>query len=110
MTRICLGYESHVCDVSLDGTHSAVKRCPVCGPKHKSIRQRDYRRNQRANENKVDDLCGPSGADALAAKIQAYWAARGHEIDVNTIKAGFNAKMRSTRVDVRSSLVNGRPA
>ena len=110
MTRQCEAYEGHDCDVSLEGSHPAVKRCEDCAPKHNSIRQREYRRNQRATEKPVDDLCSPSGADALAAKIQAYWAARGHEIDVNTIKAGFNAKMRSTRVDVRSSLVNGRPA
>jgi hypothetical protein len=49
------------------------------------------------------------GACELKARIEEYWRARGHEIQVILVEAAFNPALRACRVDVRSDLVNGLP-
>ena len=47
-----------------------------------------------------NDLCTPEGARRLKARIEAYWAERGYDVNVDLVEA---------RTDVRSNLVNGMP-
>ena len=49
------------------------------------------------------------GASVLASRIIAFWRERGYEVDVECRAAGFDAKTRATRYDVRSNLRNGFP-
>lgn len=49
------------------------------------------------------------GAHVLANRIAAFWRERGYEVDVECKPAGFDAKTRATRYDVRSDLRNGFP-
>jgi hypothetical protein len=60
-------------------------------------------------ESKVKDWCDEDGAKRLREKINAYWAERGYEVDVDLVEAGFVPAMRSARTDVRSNMVNGMP-
>ena len=57
----------------------------------------------------MKDWCDEDGAKRLREKINAYWAERGYEVDVDLIEAGFVPAMRSARTDVRSNMVNGMP-
>lgn len=50
-----------------------------------------------------------AGANELKARIEAFWRARGHEVQVMLVEGGFTAALRAARMDVRSDLVNGRP-
>lgn len=50
-----------------------------------------------------------AGAKALAERIAAYWAERGKRPTITLVRAGYNAQMRSTRMDIRSDMVNGLP-
>lgn len=49
------------------------------------------------------------GAQALKARIEAYWRARGFEVQVMLVEGSFTPQLRSCRVDLRSDLVNGLP-
>lgn len=49
------------------------------------------------------------GAAELKARIEAYWAERGHQVQVMLIDAPFNPAVRAARVDVRSNMVDGMP-
>lgn len=64
---------------------------------------------RRSHPNPTEEFCNRSGALKLKAKIEAYWAERGYEVEVRLPEAGFVAAMRSARTDVRSDLVNGMP-
>ena len=55
------------------------------------------------------DYCSQDGAQALKAKIEAYWAARGQHVMVALHNVGFHPAIRAARFDVRSDMVNGRP-
>lgn len=55
------------------------------------------------------DYMGRSGAVVLACQIEAYWRARGHEIKVVLVEAGFHPAVRTARFDIRSDLINGMP-
>lgn len=57
----------------------------------------------------MKDWCDEEGAKRLREKINAYWAERGYEVDVDLVEAGFVPAMRSARTDVRSNMVNGMP-
>ena len=57
----------------------------------------------------MKDWCDEDGAKRLRDKINAYWAERGYEVDVDLVDAGFVPAMRSARTDVRSNMVNGMP-
>jgi hypothetical protein len=57
----------------------------------------------------MKDWCDEEGARRLREKINAYWAERGYEVDVDLVDAGFVPAMRSARTDVRSNMVNGMP-
>ncbi len=57
----------------------------------------------------MKDWCDEEGAKRLCEKINAYWAERGYEVDVDFVDAGFVPAMRSARTDVRSNMVNGTP-
>ena len=46
----------------------------------------------------MKDWCDEEGAKRLCEKINAYWAERGYEVDVDF-----------ARTDVRSNMVNGMP-
>ena len=60
----------------------------------------------RAGES---DFCSREGAHALKAKIEAYWAERGHTVQVMLHNVGFHPAIRAARFDVRSDMVNGMP-
>ena len=55
------------------------------------------------------DYCSQDGAQALKARIEAYWAARGQQVMVALHNVGFHPAIRAARFDVRSDMVNGRP-
>lgn len=55
------------------------------------------------------DSLGLEGAHKLKARIEAYWAARGHAVQVLLIDGAFTPQVRSTRTDIRSDMVNGLP-
>jgi hypothetical protein len=65
--------------------------------------------NKKPGESRVKDWCDEEGAKRLREKINAYWAERGYEVDVDLVEAGFVPAMRSARTDVRSNMVNGMP-
>lgn len=55
------------------------------------------------------DFCSRNGAQELKAKIEAYWAERGHTVQVMLHNVGFHPAIRAARFDVRSDMVNGMP-
>lgn len=55
------------------------------------------------------DSCSLEGAKKLKEKIEAYWTARGHNVDLELVDVGFHAAMRSGRTDLRSDMINGMP-
>ena len=59
--------------------------------------------------NMTGDYCTQDGAVRIKEKIGAYWAERGKTVEVNLVQGGFLASMRSARMDVRSTMVNGVP-
>jgi hypothetical protein len=63
----------------------------------------------RADRMGEADFTCQAGANELKARIEAYWRARGHEVQVMLIEAPFTQAIRSARYDVRSELVNGLP-
>lgn len=56
------------------------------------------------------DFCSRSGAQELKARIESYWADRGHSVQVMLHETGFHPAIRAARVDVRSDMRNGFPA
>ena len=65
-----------------------------------------YSPNSAAGES---DFCSRSGANALKAKIEAYWRERGHSVQVMLHNVGFHPAIRAARFDVRSDMINGMP-
>jgi hypothetical protein len=55
------------------------------------------------------DFCSRDGAQALKAKIEAYWRERGHNVMVALHNVGFHPAIRAARYDVRSDMINGMP-
>jgi len=55
------------------------------------------------------DYCTKDGAVRLKGMIEAYWAERGHKVEIQFHKGGFSQGMRSGRTDVRSNMINGAP-
>ena len=55
------------------------------------------------------DFCSRHGAQQLKAKIEAYWAERGQNVQVMLHNVGFHPAIRAARYDVRSDMVNGMP-
>ncbi len=55
------------------------------------------------------DYCTREGAERLKAQIEAYWAERGQNVQINLVQGGFLPSMRSARTDVRSNMINGVP-
>ncbi|MEZ5960112.1 MAG: hypothetical protein R3C30_06740 [Hyphomonadaceae bacterium] len=55
------------------------------------------------------DFCSRSGAQELKAKIEAYWAERGQQVQVMLHNVGFHPAIRAARYDVRSDMINGMP-
>jgi hypothetical protein len=55
------------------------------------------------------DYCTREGAERLKYQIEAYWAERGLNVQINLVQAGFLPSMRSARTDVRSNMINGVP-
>lgn len=55
------------------------------------------------------DFCSRDGAQRLKTKIEAYWAERGHKVQVMLLNVGFHPAIRASRFDVRSDMINGRP-
>jgi hypothetical protein len=49
------------------------------------------------------------GAIELKRRIEAYWLERGFEIQVVLVYGEFTQALRTSRVDVRSDLLNGWP-
>lgn len=50
-----------------------------------------------------------AGAAELKARIEAYWAKRGFDVQVMLIEQPFVAALRTGRYDVRSEMVDGLP-
>ena len=57
----------------------------------------------------VNDQCTRPGAKRLAEIIRSYWSDRGVDVTVQLQDAGFTPVMRSSRTDIRSNMINGRP-
>lgn len=55
------------------------------------------------------DFCSRAGAHALKAKIEAYWRARGQNVQLMLHNVGFHPAIRAARFDVRSDMINGMP-
>jgi hypothetical protein len=55
------------------------------------------------------DFCSRDGAQALKAKIEAYWRERGHNVMIALHNVGFHPAIRAARFDVRSDMINGMP-
>lgn len=55
------------------------------------------------------DYCSKDGAAELAAKIESYWAERGHLVSVSCAETGFHPTVRHSTWIVRSTLRNGLP-
>lgn len=47
--------------------------------------------------------------EALAARVAAYWAARGKSIAIKIENHGFSDRMRANLFTMRSDMVNGMP-
>lgn len=86
---------------AVEGAPAADRRAGAGAPS-----QPQHREPQRA----FLEYCGLDGPIVLKAKIEAYWRERGHIVTVSLHDAGFAYAIRTTRVDIRSDLVNGLPA
>jgi hypothetical protein len=62
-----------------------------------------------SNRSGGSDFCSRDGAQSLKAKIEAYWAERGHKVQIMLHNVGFHPAIRAARFDVRSDMVNGMP-
>ena len=62
-----------------------------------------------SNNEEFAEFTDEAGANALKVRIEAYWSARGHAVQVMLVEGGFSPALRASRVDVRSDLVNGLP-
>ncbi len=62
-----------------------------------------------SNRGSESDFCSRDGAQSLKAKIEAYWAERGHKVQIMLHNVGFHPAIRAARFDVRSDMVNGMP-
>ena len=56
-----------------------------------------------------EDYLDIDGASRLKQKIEAYWRARGHNVQIFFQHGPFVPALRSARVDIRSTMVNGFP-
>jgi hypothetical protein len=65
--------------------------------------------NLEARARHIADYTDRAGAEALKARIEAFWQERGYAIQVTLVMAAFTPTLRSARFDVRSELVNGLP-
>ena len=57
----------------------------------------------------LKDTFSEEGAKQVKERIEAYWAARGHKVQVFIEKKGFVPTLRGVHWVVRSDLVNGMP-
>ena len=57
----------------------------------------------------MKNYCDRDGVLELKRTIEAYWAAKGHDVDVWLEHGSFLASIRGTREDVRSNMVGGMP-
>ena len=55
------------------------------------------------------ETCDKDGAERIKAKIEAYWAERGHDVFVALESRGYHPSVRAVRYELRSNLVNGLP-
>ena len=55
------------------------------------------------------DYCDEAGAKRLKIQIENYWLAQGKRVNVELVYRPFMSKMRSTRMDIRSDMLNGMP-
>lgn len=62
-----------------------------------------------APEQTIAEYTDRYGANALKARIEAYWRERGYDVQVMLVEGSFTPQLRACRVDVRSDLVNGLP-
>lgn len=58
----------------------------------------------------VGEWCNREGAEALKAKIEAYWEARGWPVQVWIEQRGFESALRGAHYVVRSNIVSGLPS
>lgn len=57
----------------------------------------------------MSDYCSNDGANRLSQMIVDYWRKKGFDVDIEMVREGFVATMRSSRTDLRSDMVNGMP-
>jgi len=55
------------------------------------------------------ELCTMDGATHIAAKLRAYWFARGHVINVAIVSDTFQPSLRYAPQYVRTDMINGLP-
>ncbi len=55
------------------------------------------------------DYCGQAGAAILCARIQAYWAARGKQVSVFSVRRWNGLEGGNQSYDVRSEMTGGQP-
>lgn len=110
MTRICQGYDGHDCDVSLEGKHFNVERCKPCANEWRKARARETQSQVRRTVSLQLDGFSLSGAQALKARIENYWNARGYRVECTLERGKYSNSWRQAPYFVRSNLVNGQPA
>ncbi|MEZ5957128.1 MAG: hypothetical protein R3C27_07975 [Hyphomonadaceae bacterium] len=62
--------------------------------------------NRGAGEH---DFCSCAGAQELKNKIEAYWAGRGHKVQVMLHNVGFHPAIRAAPFDVHIDMINCMP-
>lgn len=75
---------------------------------NEGLAEADYFAGSLPNAGEYD-FCSRDGANALKAKIEAYWRERGASVQVMLHNVGFHPAIRAARFDVRSDMVNGMP-
>jgi hypothetical protein len=66
-------------------------------------------RNETApNRLSFGEYTDRAGASEIKARIEAYWRARGYDVQVKLVDASSPA-LRAARTDVRSDLIDGLP-
>ena len=55
------------------------------------------------------NFCDKAGAEELKRRLEEFWSARGHNVEIILRETGFHPAVRAARFDVRSDMKNGFP-
>ena len=89
--------------------HFNAQLCPTCKPKVKHEKRKRYEAQWSQRDGGPRNKMSREGAEDLCRQIKRYWAERGKEVDVRTVRDGYNPAVRGARYDVRSDMRNGWP-